>query len=181
MSNKSSSKTVSNKLASKLQRRPSAGFICECKYCNLRTFKKHESYVNEFVMLRDKLSNCLDNHCQIIKNKNLLQLIERIIYIFNKYYDANAYYLNDYCKTGLDCGLIKKDFKYILKYAPAVAYWGNLTDGYIVDNGDKQSEYKFLMPATLEEHDWTKIDPTGRVQKMIQFVIATNGRSYIQC
>eukprot|EP01083_Nonionella_stella_P013096 36940_1 len=142
------------------------GFVCECQYCNFETCDRYEEYTKEFVVLRLKLLNMMSNQ-QSLKAQNPFEIVKRILYIFEHYYDSNAYYMDDYTEHAFLCALVKGDLKQMVRYAALHTFWYNMKHGFILDDGKKQYEHKWKVPEVVKSKKLHEV-----VQKVVDCVIS---------
>eukprot|EP01084_Bolivina_argentea_P190823 327810_1 len=143
------------------------GFICECKCCNYETYKEYEESIAEFVRLRQKLLDSMMNPETLCKS-NPYNIIDKILNILKTYYNSHLHFMDFYTQQAVMCGHIKNDVKNMVKYAAQHTYWNNLKNGYIIDSGNKQYEYKFVMPQFYIDKPFP-----SAVRDVIQMVIKT--------
>ena len=163
------------------------GFICECSLCHEKMFSKyddgddHDGWMKEWIQLRRKLFDAMKKGPQYLskeylkvfnsngkKGLDVFGVLERILEIFEKYLDSDAYLMHDYCEHGKICAYFSgANVKILTKCYCRYVYWYNVNRGCIVDTGNGNNyngkvaiEYlPFQMPKCLngKENEWKQL------------------------
>ena len=78
------------------------------------------------------------------------RIVERIKRIFEQSYDSNAHQMEDYTEHAFLCAMLKRDEKRMAMYCSENAFWWNVKRGYILDDGQRRKEAKFVIPDSLQ-------------------------------
>ena len=93
------------------------------------------------------------NDHNLMKRSDPYRVVERIKKIFEQSYDSNAHQMEDYTEHAFLCAMIKGDEEKMAKYCSEHAFWWNVKEGYILDDGNTKKEAKFMIPDALEPLD----------------------------